>query len=164
MENFKPCAFARARQALMVSTNPFHTCSELNSAAMYLGKSLQALSGRWPTSYQEDHWVRAYCGGAVISHLDEYKAPKLYPKGVPERFKTLHPATSPLWIVYSDDKSLIDNHSGIRTERFTTFVQQLYHEITIRNFDSEHFQALAKASLKGVREHCSGIALPISSP
>ena len=64
-------------------------------------------------------WTRKFCGGAVLTHLATQDV-----RSNPN---------SPVWMVRAD-KSIISGHNDIADVAFTSFVRQLYHDVTMHPF------------------------------
>lgn len=100
---------------------------------------------------RKDGWVRSYCGGATIQHIADYGKSKSF---VRTNLYTKHSPSSPVWNVYSRDRSIINDHGDLDQRSFKTLMQQLYHAIVIRESSMASFEKLGEQARDNILKHC----------
>ena len=144
----KACRCGAQRWTDYLTRSPNQNCpayvEEVN-AAQNMGRGLAWLQQQPAPSgtlYASTGWKQAFCGGPVLSHVPLFPSTPSPPDRSKSWSYTEHAPNSPIWMVKSYDKSIINNHSDINQPPFKYFVRQVYHDISIRQFDARAFQDL----------------------
>ena len=112
--------------------------------------------------YQTERWRQAYCGGAVLAQRGPFQARDERGEVIAKPWAgTRVIPNSPIWMVKSYDKGIVNNHSGIETMPLKLFIRQVYHDISIMNFDRRSFDRLNLDANRDFRAECSQ---PLAEP
>lgn len=146
---------------------------EKNMADMLAGKNppwLMPIEESNGIEFRKDGRRQTFCGGATLTHLPVYKRSEDLKKQLEvhnspsspvwDGYKQLevhNSPSSPVWNVYAMDKKIIDGHSDIHKGVFKQFLQQLYHILTVKNFNRENFEKFGENAVVNFNNSPDGI-------
>ena len=92
----------------VMTVDPSARSGQMRENLMVETKNNLTFFGTDPRPVLKEHWIRNFCGGAVLTHVN-------------------YQPNSPVWNVETD-KSVIKNHGDIQGSTLTNFLRQLYKD------------------------------------
>ena len=126
---------------------------ELNAAQMLVGENFNNDDPkRWLTPLPLDGtsrssgWRQTFCGGATALQLDVYRKSEPFKDAGGGQLYVKHSPSSPVWNMYVDDRSIIDDHGDLEKGAFKAMIQQLYHITAVKEYNRETFMVFGRSA------------------